>query len=59
MTEIQKLGTFFIFFFYKKNLKIQNSNFKIQNLKIQIQNSKIKMAQDDPREMLNNFCFHV
>ena len=32
---------------------------KFENLKILIQNSKIKMAQDDPREMLNYFCFHV
>ena len=50
MSESQKLGTFF---------KFKNSKFKFKNSKFKNLNSKIKMAQDDPREMLNNFGFHV
>ena len=30
----------------------------IENLK-KIENLKFKIAQVDPRDMLNNFCFHV
>ena len=41
----QKLGT-------RENLK------KIENLK-KFENLKFKIAQVDPRDMLNNFCFHV
>ena len=37
---------------------------KFENLKIfenlkKIENLKFKIAQVDPRDMLNNFCFHV
>ena len=35
-----------------KNLKI------FENLK-KFENLKFKIAQVDPRDMLNNFCFHV
>ena len=35
-----------------KNLKIFNFFWKFENL-------KFKIAQVDPRDMLNNFCFHV
>ena len=31
---------------------------KFENLK-KIENLKFKIAQVDPRDMLNNFCFHV
>ena len=31
---------------------------KIENLK-KFENLKFKIAQVDPRDMLNNFCFHV
>ena len=30
-----------------------------ENSKFKNLNSKIKMAQVDPRDMLNKFCFHV
>ena len=35
-----------------ENLK-KNENFK------KFENLKFKIAQVDPRDMLNNFCFHV
>ena len=31
---------------------------KFENLK-KIENLKFKIAQVDPRDMLNNFCFHL
>ena len=31
---------------------------KIENLK-KFENLKFKIAQVDPRDMLNNFCFHA
>ena len=44
-----------------QNSKFENLNSKFENLnsKFKKLNSKIKMAQVDPRDMLNNFCFHV
>ena len=37
--------------------KLENLK-KFENLK-KIENLKFKIAQVDPRDMLNNFCFHV
>ena len=44
-----------------ENLKKIEILKKFENLKIwkKIENLKFKIAQVDPRDMLNNFCFHV
>ena len=41
-----------------ENLKNFENLKKFKNLK-KFENLKFKIAQVDPRDMLNNFCFHV
>ena len=41
-----------------ENLKKSENLKKIENLK-KFENLKFKIAQVDPRDMLNKFCFHV
>ena len=41
-----------------ENLKKIENLKKFENLK-QFENLKFKIAQVDPWDMLNNFCFHV
>ena len=41
----------------RKFEKIENLK-KFENFK-KFENLKFKIAQVDPRDMLNNFCFHV
>ena len=45
---------------FKKNWKFENlkKNWKFEKI-WKFENLKFKIAQVDPQDMLNNFCFHV